>query len=1244
MTTTIDFNDLSNGTIVDNEYSSHGVTISGWTAQGAGHRAMTFDSGNPTGGDWDLETNNLGNVLIISEDGDSHDPDDNAHGGLLRFDFEDGADVKSLTFLDIEEGATIRFYDEHGNLIKTCSAYTPDNGQVVANFDVDGVYRMDVTLHGSGAIDNLVFDAIDMRDGTVEGTSGDDVIDVNYTGDPDGDRVDANDAILAGDIGDDDLIYGFDGDDTIRAGNGNDEVYGGAGSDSVDGGRGDDLIFGGAGDDDLKGGGGRDVVYGGAGNDTVAGSNEDDKLYGDGGNDALIGGLGDDLLKGGAGHDQLRANDGDDTLFGGAGDDVLTTGQGNDVAYGGADADTIKATGGDWVFGGATGNDHDVLDITGQGAYILTSPDGTGSPIADSNGNGFDGCVVFVDADGKPDGRVIEFREIEEIVGDAPLNRSPFAEDDAFGADEDTVTALGSVIANDGDPDGNPLTVTFVNDDGANVGEPVTGSNGGLITINADGTASFDPNGAFEDLAQGATRDTTVDYTISDGNGGKATATVTVTVTGVNDAPVAVDSSYVVESDEAAGDIDANAITDDTGEGADKDVDGDALTVLAVNGATENVGAAVAGSNGGLFIINADGTVDFDANGDFEMLGFGDSVDTTVSYTIVDENGATDTADITFTVSGKSDGTVQGTEGDDIISPDGPFVDADGDAIDSGDGVLPGDEGTDNDLIDALGGEDSIDAGLGDDRIFGGTGLDTIEGGAGNDQIFGGNDDDRITDSSGREEVFGGSGNDFIDVSGPSDEALPDVGYPFQSPDPASGNTIPFPGYDADADPEDDKDIVFGGAGDDRIITGDDNDLIDGGSGSDWISAGFDDDSVRGQSGDDLIEGGEGNDVIEGGTGNDIIYGGLQDAFADLVSFPDDEPDANGFQDLVPENNGDTIFGGDGNDTIFGQDDDDTLYGDAGSDYVDGGVDDDVIVLGDGNDTGIGGQGDDVIEGGAGQDQLIGGTGADALFGGTGSDLFIGGNAGDMVVGGEDEDGTDVDVLDLTDSNVIRVEFVQNDPEAGTVFFNDGSTMTFSEIENVIPCFTPGTMIATPRGERPVEDLKEGDRIITRDNGIQEIAWVGHKRITGQQLVKNPHLTPILIKRGSLGQGLPERDMMVSPNHRMLVASDKTQLYFEETEVLAAAKHMAGASGIHAVDVMATTYIHFMFERHEVVLSNGAWSESFQPGDYSLKGIGNSQRNEIFDLFPELATKDGLEGYQSARKSLKKHEAQLLLD
>jgi hypothetical protein len=227
------------------------------------------------------------------------------------------------------------------------------------------------------------------------------------------------------------------------------------------------------------------------------------------------------------------------------------------------------------------------------------------------------------------------------------------------------------------------------------------------------------------------------------------------------------------------------------------------------------------------------------------------------------------------------------------------------------------------------------------------------------------------------------------------------------------------------------------------------------------------------------------------------------------------------------------------------------------------------------------------------------------------------------------------------------IEYTSADREDGFVnyFEADGTAagrLSFVEIENIVPCFTPGTMIATRKGECRVEDLQVGDRVITRDNGIQEIRWVGARAMSGAELEKAAHLKPVLIRQGALGNDLPERDMMVSPNHRVLVANDKTALYFEEREVLVAAKHLTGLEGVDIVDVSETTYIHIMFDQHEVILSDGAWTESFQPGDMSLAGIGNAQRQEILELFPELATQDGINAYASARRSLKKHEAKLI--
>lgn len=186
----------------------------------------------------------------------------------------------------------------------------------------------------------------------------------------------------------------------------------------------------------------------------------------------------------------------------------------------------------------------------------------------------------------------------------------------------------------------------------------------------------------------------------------------------------------------------------------------------------------------------------------------------------------------------------------------------------------------------------------------------------------------------------------------------------------------------------------------------------------------------------------------------------------------------------------------------------------------------------------------------------------------------------------------------------------------------------------VVACFTPGTLIATPRGEVAVEELAVGDRVITRDNGIQPIRWISRRRLDHALLLAHPHLRPVLVEKGSLGQDLPDRDMMVSPNHRLLVTRDRTHIHFDEPEALVAAKHLVGPRGIREVDCGGTTYIHVMFDRHEVVLANGAWCESFQPTERLIHGMGNAQRTELLELFPSLRSSDGLAAFGRARPVL----------
>lgn len=441
----------------------------------------------------------------------------------------------------------------------------------------------------------------------------------------------------------------------------------------------------------------------------------------------------------------------------------------------------------------------------------------------------------------------------------------------------------------------------------------------------------------------------------------------------------------------------------------------------------------------------------------------------------------------------------------------------------------------------------------------------------------------------------------------------------------------------------------------DAILPGEygNDDIVKAGDGNDTVYAGAGNDEVYGENGNDVLSGGSGSNILYGGAGNDTFIGGSgADTFQGGTG--QDNIDYSGSCGPVNVNlstgtltggdaTNDSIAGGvDGvigtnyNDTLIGFDQQGTdpsdtytneFYGGAGRDYIDGRG------------------GDDRLYGGSGNDTIIGGAGADTINGGADRDLILGGTAGDVVDGGST--GDDWDTLDLRGMGPLRVTYDPSNHENGTVtFFDDHhhvtGTMTFKDIECVVPCFTPGTLVATPRGEVRVENLVAGDKVITRDNGLQTIRWVGTKWLSAGHLAANAHLQPILIRKGALGNDLPERDMIVSPNHRMLVSNERTALYFEEHEVLVAAKHLIDHRNVVQLESGGVSYIHFMMDRHEVVLADGAWTESFQPGDQTLQGLGNAQRNEIYELFPELRTHEGIEEYQSARRTLRRHEAQLL--
>ncbi|WP_417387873.1 Ig-like domain-containing protein, partial [Gimesia sp.] len=240
------------------------------------------------------------------------------------------------------------------------------------------------------------------------------------------------------------------------------------------------------------------------------------------------------------------------------------------------------------------------------------------------------------------------------------INDDPVANTDTDSTDEDNVTG-GNVLTNDTDIDTSDiLTVTAVNGVALSgpTGNVFSLSSGAIVTINADGTYQYNPNGAFEDLAVTETISDTFTYTISDGNGGTDTATVTITIDGVNDAPVAENDVFTTDEDTAI--FNANLFAD-TGNGADSDVDqSDSFTVTGIKEGmtTGTVGSAFTLASGATVLIRANGTFDYNPNGAFEGLGVNESDTDTFTYTIDDGNGGTDTATVTITINGVNDAPV----------------------------------------------------------------------------------------------------------------------------------------------------------------------------------------------------------------------------------------------------------------------------------------------------------------------------------------------------------------------------------------------------------------------------------------------------------------------------------------------------------------------------------------------------------------------------------------------------------
>lgn len=256
----------------------------------------------------------------------------------------------------------------------------------------------------------------------------------------------------------------------------------------------------------------------------------------------------------------------------------------------------------------------------------------------------------------------------------------------------------------------------------------------------------------------------------------------------------------------------------------------------------------------------------------------------------------------------------------------------------------------------------------------------------------------------------------------------------------------------------------------------------------------------------------------------------------------------------------------------------------------------------------------------------------------TAGTMFVSQINGIDVVPGDSVDLITGETVTLTLDGELSIE--TNDTESEDTAFTYGISSTTGEFDvgfitlDTVPCFAAGTRIDTPDGNRPVQMLKVGDLVSTRDNGPQPIRWIG-RRLTPA----TDRFAPITIAANTFGN---HGRLTVSPLHRILISQARGELLFGSREVLVAARDLIDGGAVRQIHGGWVEYVHLLFDDHQIVWSEGLQTESFLPGPQTTSCFERDAVAEIKALFPDLDPTTG-EGYgPAARTLLKPHEARLL--
>lgn len=223
----------------------------------------------------------------------------------------------------------------------------------------------------------------------------------------------------------------------------------------------------------------------------------------------------------------------------------------------------------------------------------------------------------------------------------------------------------------------------------------------------------------------------------------------------------------------------------------------------------------------------------------------------------------------------------------------------------------------------------------------------------------------------------------------------------------------------------------------------------------------------------------------------------------------------------------------------------------------------------------------------------------------------------------------------LPDITSIQIRSLDYTPAGQDVKIN------LDQNNNVTACFAAGTRIETLEGPRAVEALVVGDQVLTRDRGAATVAWIQGETVKLNNEARKQRHAPVRIKRGALGLGVPARDLVVSPQHRMLVVSRIAERLFGAAEVLVPAKMLVGWPGVKRVRGWeVAVYWHIWLGTHEVVLAEGAPSESLLPEEGALAGFSAEARRALLRLAPGAVTpaRPILEKGRDVKELLRRHK------